>query len=306
MSDDQYEVRRRRGDETESFLQGEQARRRRRRPSLEEIDPAQVPARLETIGPRGRLAGVRVAVSDYAWRWPWPTSEHLDVVGCDLEGVSIEARLLRGSKVDDCTFEQVGMGGARIGGTTFTGCTFNRVSLAGIATAEVRNSTFRGSSFTRFDVRGARFDRVTFEDCEIDGLRGQATTFKGCSFIRTRFRGQITGIVLDRCSFDEVDMSEALMSRAFMVDSRTQRQFILPAHRSGFVIDYKAFLQAAEDAATSISGADAALLRREVGWRANNPPAELVIDDDTFAELSPDGRDKATDAMFERRLVRRG
>lgn len=306
MPGDDPKVRRVGREETTAFLEAEQAGRRRRLPGLRELAPGQLTAHLETTGSRPSLARVRVTDPAYRWRWPWSTLEHVDVVDCDLEGVAIEARLLRASRLDDCRFQKVAMGGANIAGTTFTACTFETVSLAGTATASIRNSRFVGGSFIRLDARAARFDRVTFEGCEIVGLRGRGAIFNHCTFVRTTLRGSVTGIVLDGCSFDAVDMSEALMSGCFIIDSRLQRELLFPAQRSGFAIDYQAYRAVVEALSPTLSAADAAALRAEVGSWATNPPAEVLIDEETLAQLSPEGRRIAGDALFGRRLVRRG
>lgn len=306
MPGDDPRVRRVGREETTAFLDAEQAGRRRRRPGLRELAPGELAAHLETTRSRPRLARVRVTDPAYRWRWPWATLEHVDVLDCDLEGVAIEARLLRASKLDDCRFDKVAMGGANIAGTTFTACTFDAVGLAGTATASVRNSRFVRGSFIRLDARAARFDRVTFEGCEIVGLRGSGTIFNHCTFVRTAFRGNVTGIVLDGCSFDAVDMSEALMSGCFIIDSRLQRELLFPAQRSGFGIDYRAYRAAVEALAPTLSAADAAALRAELASWATNAPAEVLLDEETFAQLSPEGRQTAMDTLFERRLIRRG
>jgi uncharacterized protein YjbI with pentapeptide repeats len=236
----------------------------------------------------------------------WASQEHLDVIECDLEGVRIAPRLLRSSSFDDCRFERVAMGGAEIVGTTFTACAFERVSLSGIATGGVRHSSLLRSSITRLDARGVEFDRVTFEDCDIDGLRGTTTRFHNCLFARTVFRGKITGVVFDGCSFDHVDMSDAQVSHSFISQSRVQREFLYPGRRSGFAIDYQAYRAAVEGVAASLSDSDATVLRAEVGSWASNPPAEILIDDEVFRPLSASGRSIAVDALYDRRLVRRG
>jgi uncharacterized protein YjbI with pentapeptide repeats len=198
------------------------------------------------------------------------------------------------------------MGGAEIDGTTFNACTFERVSLAGLATGSVRGSTFRRCSFAHLDARGVPFERVTFEDCDIDGLRGRTTRFTGCSFVRTAFRGKITGVVFDGSRFEQVDMSDAQVSRSFIWNTRVQREVLYPARRSSFAIDYESYRAAVEQVAASLSDTDAKALRAEVGSWASNPPAEILVDDQTLRRLSAGGRSIALDAIYDRRLVRRG
>jgi hypothetical protein len=101
-------------------------------------------------------------------------------------------------------------------------------------------------------------------------------------------------------------MSDAQLSRSFISDNRIQRELLYPGGRSGFAIDYQAYRAAVEDVAASLSDSDATVLRAEVGSWASNPPAEVLIDDETLRLLSPDGRSMALDALYDRRLVRRG
>lgn len=300
MADD-VELRRRSDDEAEAFFARSATGRRRRQPSLEDIEASDLPGRLVVEGERSRLAGVRVVSP--TWRWPWPALDRADIVDCDLEGVRIERGLLRGSSVRDCTFERVVIGG-QVGGTEFTGTTFRSVRLAGVATTSIDGATFRTCTFVDLRAPGTQISNTTFEDCTFDGLRG-STSFRDCTFRRTTFRGTLRNVVLERCRLEAVDLADARIAGVFIDRTRHERDVRYPTDRGGFVVPYPAYRAVIEATDRELGAADAALAAEEArGWLAD-PPADIVVDRATFAELSAAGRERIVDALYERRLVHR-
>lgn len=147
----------------------------------------------------------------------------VELVGCTIRDVSWAGAEIRDVHLEGCTFERVDLSRARLPDTVLDGCTF--VGCKGLATSwsMLRSRVLAPEpstwvdcqlsmgSFTGLDLTGARFERCSLTEVDLD-------------------ESVLTGAVVEDCSlagarFHEADLRGADLrgARDYVIDARTTK-----------------------------------------------------------------------------------
>lgn len=145
--------------------------------------------------------------------------EGVTFVGCRLTG-SLARSVIAGCRFERCTVEQVDLSGARLPDTVLDACTFVEVRALGTAWGSLARPTIPPDPSTWTDCRldlgafggadlsGARFERCSFVEADLDGAVLRGARLDGCD---------LRGARVIRCDLREADLRG---SHGYVIDPR--------------------------------------------------------------------------------------
>ncbi len=167
----------------------------------------------------------RASVVDEVLTGGLDDGEHLsgvEFVGCILRDSSLAGAILTGVRFEGCTFEQVDLSRLRMPDVVLDGCTFTGCKSLATSWSMMRTSVLAPDpnawvdcllgmgSFIGLDLTGARFERCSLTDADLDDTVLKDVTFDDCTLAGARFvRADLRGADLRGSRDYVIDVREA-------------------------------------------------------------------------------------------------
>ncbi|MBL8685127.1 MAG: pentapeptide repeat-containing protein [Myxococcales bacterium] len=133
---------------------------------------------------------------------------HRTLSRCTFSAVSLQESLWAGALIEDCSFVDCDLAGARLAATRLRDATFRRARLMGVDFSTI--GEFPAFSLDECDVQLATFVGLTLRKLRCRSCRVTDATFERCDLAQSDFReSDLRGTRFERCDLTRADLSTA-------------------------------------------------------------------------------------------------